>query len=230
MAFRAEPFLWIHLAGVATVPILLGMCLVGLAIGNPVLPRWLELSLLVLFGMGPILWMQVIRPFYIFSILFVSVQPDRLTDTQCRMLTRFRNPVGRVIAGFTSVLLVGTLWQLYYLAPTLTDRIPFQSDLRPVGLLVAAVAFLLVNLFVQVPVSVLHILFTQKAALTATPPYPVEQIRQDFMIPGFWVRQIWPFALNEALHQASPAPSGPHLPEPNLKQTQDLTGEDSSNA
>jgi len=41
-SFRSEPILWIHVAG-SVVPIFLELCLLGLAVSDPLLPAWLEL-------------------------------------------------------------------------------------------------------------------------------------------------------------------------------------------
>ncbi|XTZ13067.1 MAG: low-complexity tail membrane protein, partial [cyanobacterium endosymbiont of Rhopalodia inflata] len=41
--FRSEPFLWIHLAGIAVVPLSLQLVLLGLAVGDPFPLFWLEL-------------------------------------------------------------------------------------------------------------------------------------------------------------------------------------------
>ena len=68
-SFGSEPFLWIHLSGVAALPIFLGLCLLGLAVSSPLLPVWLEMFLVAVAGIVPVLWMQRFRPFYIFSIL-----------------------------------------------------------------------------------------------------------------------------------------------------------------
>ncbi|NJL84666.1 MAG: low-complexity tail membrane protein, partial [Chloroflexaceae bacterium] len=115
--FWFEPFLWIHAAGIAALPLFLGMCLLGLAVGSPVLPVWLEVFLVAIAGIVPVLWMQWFRPFYIFSILAVAVKPEKLTPLQQRILTRFKSAVNRGIAVFVAVLLAVILWQIYKLSP-----------------------------------------------------------------------------------------------------------------
>ena len=64
--WRCDPYLWVHLAGLATVPLWIGLCLLGLAVGNPTWPG-LELGFIVAVGVLPVLVMQLRRPFYIFS-------------------------------------------------------------------------------------------------------------------------------------------------------------------
>jgi hypothetical protein len=43
--WRSDPYLWVHLAGLATVPLWIDLCLLGLAVGNPALPG-LELAVI----------------------------------------------------------------------------------------------------------------------------------------------------------------------------------------
>ena len=75
-SFWSDPYLWVHLAGLAAVPIFLEICLIGFAVGDPLLPGWLELLLVAAIGSAPILWMQWQRPFYIFSLVGVALQPE----------------------------------------------------------------------------------------------------------------------------------------------------------
>ena len=103
--------------GWLTLPIFLGLCLLGLAVGSPLLPVWLEMFLVAVAGIVPVLWMQWFRPFYIFSILVVAVKPQNLTSLQQRILTRFKTKLNKGIALFVAVLLTVILWQLYQLAP-----------------------------------------------------------------------------------------------------------------
>jgi len=46
----SEPILWIHVAGLAVVPIFLELCLLGLAVSDPLLPAWLELFIVAAVG------------------------------------------------------------------------------------------------------------------------------------------------------------------------------------
>jgi hypothetical protein len=188
----SEPFLWIHLAGLAALPIALELCLLGFAIGEPFLPIWLELLLVGAVGILPILWMQLVRPFYIFSILVLAIKPEQLTSDQRRILQLFKTPTHQGIAIGGTIFLAAILWQIYQLAPIAT-AIPFLPSVgRTLGLLWAGAAFLISNLFLQVPLSVIPVLLTSDQALAAIAPYPVEKLRQDFTIPGLQVNQILP--------------------------------------
>ena len=191
-SFWSDPFLWIHLSGVAAVPIFLGLCLLGLAVGSPLLPVWLEMFLVAVAGIVPVLWMQWFRPFYIFSILVVAVKPQNLTSLQQRILTRFKTKLNQGIALFVAVLLTVILWQLYRLAPLAASVAPFPPSWRWAGLLLAASAFLASNLFLQVSASVLAVLLTPESEFAATKPYVLEKIRQDFTIPPWQIDRLLP--------------------------------------
>ncbi len=191
-SFWSEPFLWIHLAGVAALPIFLGLCLLGLAVGAPLLPVWLEVFLVGGAGIGPVLWMQWFRPFYIFSILVVAVKPQNLSNGQQRILLGFKSRLNQGLALFVAIVLAVILWQLYRFAPLASGVTPFPPQWRLAGLLLAAFAFLASNLFLQVPVSVMAVLLTPESEFAATQPDVLEKIGQDFTIAGWQVDRILP--------------------------------------
>ncbi|NJP09429.1 MAG: low-complexity tail membrane protein [Leptolyngbyaceae cyanobacterium RU_5_1] len=207
-SFWSDPYLWIHLAGLAALPIWLELCVLGLAVGDPVLPVWLELLLISVVGIVPVLRMQWRRPFYIFSLVAVALKPEQLTDDQRRLLTLFKSQRNRVLAIAAALLLFIALRQLYDAAPIAAAAVPFSSSSRWLGLLVAAIAFLGSNLFLQVPVSVLSIMLTSETTFAATPPYATDQIRQDFTLLGLPVHQILPPVIPEPEPSLATAPSG----------------------
>ncbi len=192
----SERFLWIHIAGLAALPITLGLCVLGLGVGDPILPIWLELALVGGIGIGLTLWMQWQRPFYIFSVLAVALRPEQLTTNQQRVLSLFKTSGARlwtVIAALGSV--VG-LWQFYKIAPIAAEVVPLRS--HAAGLLLATAAFLASSLFFQVPLSALRVLFIGDAKVLATEPYPVEQIKRDFTLVGLQVKQLLPPLVTES--------------------------------
>ncbi|WP_421654907.1 low-complexity tail membrane protein [Leptothermofonsia sp. ETS-13] len=191
-SFWSDPYLWIHLAGLAAVPIFLELCLLGFAVGDPVLPVWLELFLVSAIGIVPILWMQWQRPFYIFSLVAVALKPERLTDDQRRLLTLFKSQRNQILAGVVSIPLIFVLHQVYQIAPIATPVAHFPTEWRFLGLMLAGVAFLAANLFTQVPVSVLGVMLHSDAVFAATDPYPLEQIGSSFSLVGIKVAQILP--------------------------------------
>lgn len=190
-SFWSDPYLWVHLAGFAAFPLFLEGCLVGFAMGDPVFPIWLELLFVGVVGGIPILWMQWQRPFYIFSLVAVSLKPAALTDDQRRLLTLFKLPRNRVLATLASIALLLVLQKVYTIAP-----IAASSSLLPtshwLGLLIAAVAFFACNLFVQVPLSVASVMLSSESTVTAVSPYPLEQIRPNFTLIGLQLNQILP--------------------------------------
>ncbi len=189
----SEPFLWIHLAGLAVVPLLLLLCWLCLAVGDPQFPVWVEFLLVAGIGITPILWMQLTRPFYIFSILVLALKPNQLTSEQQRLLSLFKTPIHQWLASAGAILMLGVLWQIYQLAPVATIvGFPLTSQL--LGLLLAGLAFLASNLFLQVPLSVLLVLLTSEAKLAVTEPFPLVKIFQDFTVPGWQVNRILPIA------------------------------------
>lgn len=208
-SFWTEPFLWIHLAGIAALPLALELVWVGLAVGDPILPVWLELLLVAAVGIVPVLWMQLTRPFDIFSILVLAMKPEQLTQEQRRLLSLFKTKNNPAIAIAAAVFLLWVLWQIYRVAPLAGAVAPYAPDWRIAGLLCAGVAFLVSNLFLQVPLSVAQVLLTSESEFAATEPYSVEKVPQDFTIPGLRVDQVLPLAVTQP--DASTTSSA-HLP------------------
>ncbi len=126
-AFWSDPYLWIHAAGLAALPLCLLGCLLGLAVGDPLLPVWLELGLIAAVGIAPIIWMQWQKPFYIFSLVAVALKPTQLTDDQRRILTLFKARRSSAWIGLGTLLLLVILRQIYYVAPIAAEVTPFAS-------------------------------------------------------------------------------------------------------
>jgi hypothetical protein len=202
-SFWTEPFLWIHLAGIAALPLALELVWLGLAVGDPILPVWLELLLLAAVGILPVLWMQLTRPFDIFSILILAMKPEQLTQDQRRLLSLFKTKTNSIVTIAAAVFMLWVLWQIYRVAPVAATVAPLAPRWRIVGLLWAGLAFLVSNLFLQVPLSVAQVLLTSESEFAATEPYPVEKTPQDFTIPGVRVNQILPLAVTESTAEAT---------------------------
>ncbi|HEY9736271.1 MAG TPA: low-complexity tail membrane protein [Trichocoleus sp.] len=191
-SFRLDPYLWVHLAGLAVVPLWLDICLLGLATGEPFLPTWMELGLVAGIGVLPIAWMQWVKPFYIFSLVFLAVRPDKLSEDRQRILRLFRDPLVKFLTALVPIPLVWGLGRIYSLAPLASDMTPLPEGSRVLGLLVAAIAFLLANLFTQVPVSVLRVLLTPQRVFKQVAPYEAGKLKQDFTVLGLRVNRILP--------------------------------------
>jgi hypothetical protein len=185
--FWADPYLWVHGAGLAMVPLALLLCLWGLAMGDPILPSGLEVIWVALAGILPIGWMQLQRPFYIYSLPFVVVAPSQLTDPQRRVLTLFRTRRNPLLVGLASGGLVLLLWQLYGVSAAVA-----AGDNRGLGLMIAALGFLGANLFLQVPLSVLGVMAVTDDQVAQTTPYPIAQVKSDFLAYGLPMARILP--------------------------------------
>jgi len=217
-SFWSDPYLWLHLAGLATVPLWLEICLLGLAVGDPVLPVWMEVLLVGIAGIAPILWMQWQKPFCIYSLLFFAVSPTHMSEGQRRLLRLFKTSVNQILAIPVAVGLLIVLWQLYLRAPLVASVAPFGGQ-RWYGLGMAAIAFFFANLFTQVPVSVLRVLLSSDAQVAAQVPYPAERIAQDFTLFGFRLRQLLPVPpARVAVPTAAPSGS-PSFPLANPEAT-----------
>lgn len=188
-SLRSEPFLWIHLAGIVMVPILLGIAILALSIGDSYYFA-LELLLLGTVGIVPILLMQWSRPFDIFSILFLSIKPECLTDEQRIILALFKTFTQKLIAGMAALLMLMILWLIYSLSPLAMGLVNFLPQWRILGLTIAAVSFWGSNLFLQIPLSVLRVLLMKQSQIERLTPYPIENIEADFTVPGIQVSQI----------------------------------------
>lgn len=191
---RYDPYLWVHLAGIATVPLWLAICGLGLAVGSPQWPG-VELALLTLLGVSPVLWMQLGRPFYIFSLLVLTLKPTALSDDQRRLLTLFQQWWVRGLAVTAPVPLVWLLWEIYPRAVVASDITPFAPWGRLGGLAVATGSFAMANLFLQVPVSVLAVMATSDKRFKRTTPYSLEAIKTHFTQVGIPLNRLLPEVL-----------------------------------
>jgi hypothetical protein len=196
-SFRSEPFLWIHLSGIAIFPLCLELVWLGLAIGDSLPFSWLELLLVASVGIIPVLWMQLSRPFDIFSILFLSIEPAQLSTEQRQILTLFQTKKHKLLSLLAALLMVFIVWELNRLAPLAASAIDFLPQWRILGLLIAMVGVLASSLFLEVPISVLGVLTNSQAKFSATEPLPLEKITQNFTIPGWQVKKILPKIISE---------------------------------
>jgi len=191
-SFWSDPYLWLHLAGLATVPLFVDLCLTGFAMGYPILPGWLEVLLVAAAGIAPIIWMQWQRPFYIFSVPGFALKPETLTDSQRQMLTLFKSQRNQILSVVLAVVLFFGLQWLYRASTIAAEVISPDYQNHLLGLGLAAISFLAINLFTQVPLSVINVLLHSESEFAQVPAYPVEQVRQAFSLLGLRVRQILP--------------------------------------
>jgi hypothetical protein len=220
-SFWSDPYLWIHVAGVAAVPACLLLCLLGFAAGNPVFPMWFELSVILILGIAPIVWMQWQKPFYIFSLLAIALKPEHLTEDQRRILTLFRTRRNPIWIGAGSVVLFIFLLQIYNIAPIAAGITPISPGLRGVGLVLATIGFLGANLLLQVPLSVLQVMLASESEFAAASPFAIDQIPQNFSIIGLPVNTILPPVTPDSASASASAPLNP--PQESMSTSEDLS-------
>jgi hypothetical protein len=191
---RDEPFIWIHLAGIVTLPVSLGLVWLGLSLGQPLPLAYGEFIAIAIFGIFPVLWMQLVRPFNIFSILFVSLYPQSLSDKQRQILALFKTKSHRWLSVMAAGSTIVMLWSIYFVAPQANLSFSWLPQWRWLSLAISCLAFLSSNLFLQVPLAVLRILTIDSTRLAAISPHPVEQIEEDFTSFGWRVDRILPFS------------------------------------
>lgn len=189
-SFWVDPYLWIHIAGIAALPLSLLICLLGFAAGDPILPPWLEIGLVAIAGIAPIAWMQSQKPFCIFSLLAVALRPQRLTEAQRKILAMFLVRRSPIAIGLVALVLVLILRWIYTIAPVAEGITPISS--RALGLLMAVIGFLAANLFVQVPLSVFLVMTSSDADIMKLEPIAVDQVSKRFLVFGIPVNQIVP--------------------------------------
>lgn len=217
--YRQEPYLWLHVVGLAALPLwALGIWL-GVAAGQPWLPYGVEETLLVLLGVAPWLWMQWQRPFNPFAVLVVSLLPTVLTTEQRQWLRLLKSTKTRIVAVLALLPMIWLLGQCYQLAPLASSVTPIPN--HGLGLLVAAIAFSGANLFMQVALSMVALLLlTSEAQFAAASPYEPERIGVDFFRFGLQWRQILPTIERPPIPEPEivPEPEPESMPEPAIAE------------
>jgi hypothetical protein len=199
ISFLSRPFILIHLAGLALVPFCLLLVWIGLAVCEPMAPWDVKMILIALIGTIPMGYMQFTRPFYIYNILFFSLYPEVLDTEQRKILTLLKTKKVRVFTLIASILMLLILGQIYRLIP-LAVTLPFViNQWSIIGFLVAVLAFMISNLFFQVPISLLSIIFISEQKFKEVSPYSPESIKQEFTIVGFQLKDILKLNRNREL-------------------------------
>jgi len=97
------------------------------------------------------------------------------------------------VTSLLTATMILVLWLIYKEAPLASGLAEqFFPPSKLLGLTLAALSFLLANLFVQVAFSTLLVMFTGKEIFSTTPPWEVEKVAQDFTAIGWAVKQIVP--------------------------------------
>ena len=198
MRLQQNRYLWIQVVGLATVPLLLDVCLVGLASSGLAVPFGFQFWAIALLGIVPTLWMQLAKPFYVFSLPPVALNPTVLSDQQRRCLTLLKSWQVKALAGLTACF---SLWVLLQVYAASSQVMPLMTP--GVGLASAAAAFLLSCAFLQVAVSAVRALLVGPEALERVAPYETGAIATDFLVLGLRVKRILPVPV-EANHDPPP--------------------------
>lgn len=188
---RAEPFLWIHVAGIIFFPLWMGLVLMGLSTGDPILPVWLEQLIVLSIGTALVARMQLKRPFYLFSILVVALPPDQLSPERRRILSSFQSFSYRLVPLLVVLVMVFLGRWVYEIAP-LFHRLSVLPDVRLLGLGVAVVGFWIANLFIQIPAAAAWVLSSDEYQLQRFSPVEPETLEQEFTLVG----RPWPDLLS----------------------------------
>lgn len=191
MNTRSEPFLWIHFGGIIVFPLMLGITLIGLAVGDRY-SYLIELPWLIAIAILPISLMQLYRPFNIFSVLFLALQPKFLTEKQRKILALFKRSQHKVVSAIATGLMLLSLWLLYNFSPVieLASLLPQQ---RILGLAIASMAFLGSNLFLQIPLSAFQVLLTSESEFAQIKQSSLKEIGSNFTTLGIQVDKIIPW-------------------------------------
>ncbi|MGK7913037.1 MAG: low-complexity tail membrane protein [Synechococcus sp.] len=182
-----DPYVWVHVAGIVMFPLWMGLCAIGLASAEPVLPVWLEMVTIVVLGAGSILAMQLLKPFNIFSALMIAIPTDCLDDDHRRILAIFQEREQQILAIVISALMCCFLIDAYHLAPLLERFSPVRiapgSGISRI--ILATVGFLGGNLFLQVPLATLRVMAMPDAAVAQVTPVQVEDAAEQFTTLGW---------------------------------------------
>lgn len=121
-----EPFLWIHAAGILLFPLWIGLTVIGLATGDPLLSVGVEQAAVAVAGIGPVFAMQWRKPFDVFSLWVAAVPPEELTPDQRRILAAFLSPEHKILTLLAALLLLEVFERLYDFAPLFAPPHPWQ--------------------------------------------------------------------------------------------------------
>ena len=187
---RTDPFLWCHLAALAAVPIGLEGGLLGLAVGDPLLPANLDCLFVGLLGTVPLLALQWFRPIYPFSIPLVSLRPAYLSPSQLQVLTLAQGVGAKGVALAGAALGLVLLRLTYQWAPIAAEVVPVDG--RLVGLSLAIAAFFFTNLWLQMGLLAAALLVAPGDMVDNATPFPIDAINRGFLRWGVPLRSILP--------------------------------------
>ncbi|MGB3790483.1 MAG: low-complexity tail membrane protein [Phormidesmis sp.] len=198
-------YLWVHFAGLACVPLLLDICLAGLASAGPALPFQGQFWAIALFGILPALAMQWLKPFYVFSLPPSALKPAALSEDQRRCLQIFKSWQIKALALLVAIFSLWLLAQIYVILPQIRPLL-----LPRAGLICGAIAFFTASTFMQISVSAGRALLIGPQALKRVPAVDESAIATDFLILGIRLNKLLPDApTHTASESAEPTSATP---------------------
>ncbi|MEL6902311.1 MAG: low-complexity tail membrane protein [Cyanobacteria bacterium J06606_4] len=188
---QQDRYLWVHLLGLAAVPLLLAICLASLAsvspaAGYPAIYGG-QFWAIALIGIAPPLLMQWLKPFYLFSLPPLALQPSCLSDDQRRYLQLLTSWQIKALSLLSALFSFWVLGRLYERLPRVA---PLFAPLS--GTVVGGITFLVACSFLQISISAGRIILVEPAALKRVSAYDESQISRNFLILGLPVKQILP--------------------------------------
>jgi len=223
-----HPFIWGNIAFLAGVPWLLALSMAGLAVGDPVFPTWLEISLLGFPAIAAVVWLQWQQPFSPFSLWFLVKPSESLSEDERRILTLVKQQRnGWYVTGWLAIavafVMSAIFCKLYIAAPLAQAIAPFPAGLRLFGIIWAEICFLLSNVLLQSGVSALRIKLTAESEITSLQPFAIEKIKNNFTNIGWQVPQLLKFFEEAPISETIEEKDAPQ--ESTSDQTQDVIEE-----
>ena len=205
-------YLWVHFAGLAFVPLLLDICLAGLASAGPALPFQGQFWAIALLTIPPALTMQWRKPFYVFSLPPVALKPAVLSNDQRRCLQIFKSWQIKALAIAVALFSLWVLAQLYAMTPLISPLLQAKA-----GLACAAITFFLATTFMQIAVSAARALLISPEALQRVTAVDEGAIASDFLILGIRVNKLFLDTPTQAESEASPSIPDPSPQSPSTQ-------------
>ncbi len=182
---KLNPFLYFHLVLMAIAPWLLVMTMAGLAVGDPLLPTWLEILLLGLPAIALPTWWQWQQPFSPFSLWLAAKPKESLSDRDRKMLALLKQKTnGWYVTGWMAIavaVVMGIVFsKLYDLAPLAQAIAPFADGWRFFGVIYAEVCLFLSSIVLQSGISALRLYLVTEPELDMVQPIAIDQIKNSF--------------------------------------------------
>jgi hypothetical protein len=181
---KSEPFLWFHVALLAAVPLTLILGMLGLGVGDPVLPEWFEITVLGLPAIALPIGLQWWKPLSPFS-LWLFAKPLELTDdNERRILAVVKDFKTVLVAIALGVVIDAIFYKMYSAAPIVANALPLPDGLRILGMIWWLGFFLISNFLIQAGAVAIRVLLLSESDLNQLTPLPLENINSTFTSLG----------------------------------------------